>query len=478
MPKVLSSHMVVERDLPVHVWGMAAPGEQVSITFRGETRSVAAGDLGRWSVYLKPGLAGGPFQMTVEGKPAAASTAPETITLDDVLVGDVWVASGQSNMEFAMRQAATAQQDLPHAANPRIRLLMVKKKAVDYPLDDADTDGWQPSTPDSARDFSAVAWYFARDIEQREHVPVGVIDSTWGGTVAEAWTREAALGADASLAPLFTSWGHMTEDESDALIRDRDEQRQRDEAKAAGRPVPQFPWHPALMSWGPGNLWNGMIAPLTPMAIRGVIWYQGESNSRLERAPLYGRIFRTLIEDWRCQWAIGEFPFLFVQISNFKSSPAEDWALLREQQSKTLALRNTAMAVTIDIGNPDDVHPTDKVDVGQRLARAARALTYGESVEYSGPVFRQAVPEGSDLRLYFEHARGLTAKGGELTGFETAGADGKYYSAVAKIEGETIVVTSSSVANPVSARYGWANSPQCNLFNSEGLPASPFRTER
>ena len=215
-------------------------------------------------------------------------------------------------------------------------------------------------------------------------------------------------------------------------------------------------------------------APLTPFPIRGVIWYQGESNSVLARAPLYQRVFSTLIEDWRRQWGVGDFPFLFVQISNFTSTPAEDWATLREQQLKTLELRNTAMAVTIDIGNPDNVHPTDKVDVGLRLARAARALSYGEAIEYAGPIFRQATPEGSAIRAWFDHAKGLTAKGGAVTGFEVAGADGKFVAATARIESATVVVTSESVAEPVFVRYGWANSPQCNLFNGEGLPASPF----
>jgi sialate O-acetylesterase len=375
-----------------------------------------------------------------------------------------------------MRQAATADADLPHAANADIRLLIVKKKAVEFPQDDVELDaGWAASTPETAKDFSAVAWYFAREVEQREHVPVGVIDSTWGGTVAEAWTRMAALGGDAALAPLFVSWGKMTEHESDALLAGKQEQVQRDEAKAQGKPAPQFPWHPQLASWGPGMLYNGMIAPLTPFPIRGVIWYQGESNSALARAPLYSRVFGTLIEDWRKQWGVGDFPFLYVQISNFRSNASEDWAELREQQLKTLELRNTAMAVTIDIGNPDNVHPIDKVDVGHRLALAARAVSYGEDINYSGPIFRQATPEGNSLRVWFDHhAKGLIAKGGELTGFEVAGADGKFVSATAKIESHTVVVSSESVAEPVYVRYGWANSPQCNLFNGEGLPASPF----
>ena len=479
LPRVFSDHMIVQRDVPVHVWGMAGAGQGVMVGFRGETRSTVAAATGRWSVYLKPGAAGGPFDLSVTETPAMGGstkpTAPQTTTLSDVLVGDVWVASGQSNMEFAMRQAATADADLPHADNPRVRLLLVKKKAAEYPLDNVETDGWQVSSPESAKDFSAVGWYFARDIAQRENVPVGVIDSTWGGTVADTWTREAALGADAALAPVFVQWGKMTEKESDALLRDQDEQRQRAEAKAEGKPEPQFPWHPTLLSWGPGMLWNGMIAPLTPFPIRGVIWYQGESNSALARAPLYQRVFSTMIEDWRHEWGVGDFPFLFVQISNFKSNETEDWAELREQQLKTLALRNTAMAVTIDIGNPDNVHPTDKVDVGLRLARAARALSYGENVAYTGPVFRQATPEGNAIRVWFDHpSKGLAAKGGELTGFEVASADGRFVAATAKIDGDTIVVSSDAAPAPLYVRYGWANSPQCNLFDGEGLPASPF----
>jgi len=475
LPRILSSHMVVQRDVPVHVWGMASPGETVTVTFRGESRTTAANELGRWETYLKPGAAGGPFTMTVQSG-AAAATA-QTITLDDVLVGDVWIASGQSNMEFEMRKAATAAEDLSKANIAEMRLLMVKKKAAEYAQADVETDGWEASTPETARDFSAVAWYFAREIGQREHVPVGVIDSTWGGTVAEAWTRLTALGEDASLAPVFAVRGEMTDAEGDLLLRDKMEEQQREAAKAAGNAEPQFPWrpwHPPLASWGPGLLWNGMIAPLTPMAIRGVIWYQGESNSAMAHAPIYERVMRTLIEDWRREWGIGDFPFLFVQISNFKSTPAEDWALLRDQQLKTLAVSNTAMAVTIDIGNPDNVHPTDKVDVGHRLALAARALSYGERVEYAGPMFRQATPEGATIRAWFDDAEGLVAKGGAVTGFEVAGADGKFVPATARIEGETVVAQSPAVSAPQFVRYGWANSPQCNLFNGGGLPASPF----
>jgi len=483
LPRIISSHMVMQRDLPVHVWGMAAPGQRVTVSFRGESRSVSADAIGHWSAYLKPGDAGGPFSLTVTpGQGATQSAAQDSnqppITLEDIMVGDVWVASGQSNMEFPLSRANTAAQDLPHAANPQIRLLMINKRSSDYAMPDADTDGWTLSTPDTAKEFSAVAWYFARDISTRQHVTVGVIDATWGGTVGESWARLTALGEDASLAPIFAARGKMTDKAADAVAEEKDEQRQRDEAKAAGKQIPQFPWHPPINSWGPGLLWNGMIAPLAPLPIRGVIWYQGESNSALARVHSYDRVMRTLIEDWRREWGIGDFPFLYVQISNFKSTTLEDWAELREQQVRTLGLRNTAMAVTIDIGNPDDVHPTDKVDVGERLARAARALTYGEKVEYSGPMFRQATPEGGSIRVWFDHAKGLDAKGGSVTGVEVAGRDGKYVPAIANVDGSTVVASSPDIPEPVYVRYGWANSPTCNLFNGEGLPASPFTSER
>jgi sialate O-acetylesterase len=479
LPKILSSHMVVQRDLPVHVWGMAAPGQSVSVAFRGESRNVTSDPLGHWNAYVKPGPAGGPFTLTVTPGPAPNSTASQPpITLDDIMVGDVWVASGQSNMEFPLSRAGTAAQDLPNAANPRIRLLMIAKRSADYAMGDAETVGWTPSNPETAKEFSAVAWYFARDIAARQHVTIGLIDATWGGTVGESWVRLTALGEDASLAPIFVSRGKMTDDAADAVAEQADEKRQQDEAKAAGKLIPQFPWHPPLNSWGPGLLWNGMIAPLTPLPIRGVLWYQGESNSALARVHSYDRVMRTLIEDWRRQWGIGDFPFLYVQISNFKSTPREDWAELREQQVRTLAMRNTAMAVTIDIGNPDDVHPTDKHDVGLRLARAARVLTYSENIEYSGPMFRQATTESGSIRAWFDHAKGLSAKGGTVTGFEVAGRDGIYVPATATVDGATVVASSPDVPVPVFVRYGWANSPQCDLFNSDGLPASPFTSER
>jgi sialate O-acetylesterase len=485
LPAILTDHMVIQRDLPVHVWGTADPGEVVTVSFRGETRSDTAGEFGRWSIYLAPGSAGGPFELTVSGTGHSAvnNAAPDKrqapIVLKDVLVGDIWLAGGQSNMEFKLEQASTAASDLPNAGDDHLRLLTIRKRASDYPLDNVEVKGWLASTPASAKSFSAVAWYFAHEIEQREHVPVGVIDATWGGTVADSWTRLAALGQDASLAPLFALRGQMTEGEADIQLRLKEEQRQRDEAKAAGKPEPQFPiWHTPLETWGPGYLYNGMIAPLTPLPIRGVIWYQGESNSFTNRVQFYGRTFRTMIEDWRRVWGEGQFPFLYVQIANYKGDGIQDWASIREQQRQTLELHNTAMTVTIDLGERDNVHPTNKKDVGLRLSRTARAIGYGEAIEYSGPLFRQATPEGNEIQAWFDHARGLHAKGGIVSGFEVAGTDGRFTPAVARIVGSSVIASSPAVAKPVIVRYAWANNPEFSLYNQEELPASPFSSER
>jgi sialate O-acetylesterase len=467
VPHVLADHMVVQRDQPVHVWGRGTVGEGVAVSFRGAKQATVVDDLGNWSVTLPPGAAGGPYTMDI--------VASNTISLKDVLVGDVWVASGQSNMEFEMWKLAHPDEAIAAVNDPEMRLLNVDKKPSAYPRYDTEMTAWAAATPATVRDFSAVAYYFAREIRSKEHVPVGVIESSWGGTVADAWTSLDALSRDAGLMPVFAARARMIDAEERNRQSQAFEQKSIAEAKAAGRPVPTFPWHPGLDSWAPGELYNGMIAPLTGVGIRGVIWYQGESNSALERAPLYDRVFATMIGDWREKWREGDFPFLFVQIANFKSTPQEDWATVRDAQRRTLALKNTGMAVTIDIGNPDNVHPVDKLDVGVRLSLAARAIAYGEQVEYSGPLFREADREGSALRVRFDHAAGgLVVKGQGLEGFEVADVMGDFVPATARIDGDSIVVSSEKISHPVRVRYGWENNPVCRLYNAAGLPASPF----
>jgi sialate O-acetylesterase len=471
LPALLADHMVVQRGLPVHVWGMAAPHEAVSIAFRGETKTGTADDDGRWSIYLSPGEAGGPFQLTIK--------ATNTVVLNDILVGDVWVASGQSNMEFPMTGLLNAQTEIAAAQYPKIRLFLVKHKPADYPLENVESKGWAACTPETAADSSAVAYFFARNLQQKLGVPIGLIESSWAGTAAESWTSLHTLGADAALMPVFSARSKMVDEQSTDVLRQQREdvefQKAVAQAKADGKPLPWPQWHPDFAAWAPAALYNGMIAPLTPFAIRGVIWYQGEANASPDRAFLYARLFQTMIRDWRNSWGEGDFPFLFVQIANWNTEPGELWPEVRNAQRQALALRNTGMAVTIDIGDPNDIHPKNKQDVGLRLSLAARSITYGEKIEWSGPLYRQITQEEHALRIWFDHANGLMAKGVAVTGFEVAGADGKYSPADAKIEGTSVVVSSAAVPAPVSVRYGWAPNPNCNLFNKEGLPASPFQ---
>ncbi len=473
MPALFADHMVIQRDDPVHVWGDADAGEAVTVAFRGEQRTATADSLGRWSVELQPGKAGGPFIVTVRGA--------NTIALKDVMVGDVWIASGQSNMGFALREAKNAQQEIAAANLPLVRLLQVKQRYADYPREDLPVNiPWSVCSPQSAAHFSAVAFFFAREISRREQVAVGVIESDWGGTPAEAWTSMSALSRDASLMPVFSAWSAMADAESQTLRAEAKERK--DIVKQTGDPddanLP-VPWHPIFNAWAPASLYDGMIAPLTRFPMRGVIWYQGESNSDALRDPFYARLFQTLIQDWRSAWSEGNFPFLFVQIANYRSGPEDHWPEVREAQREALNLADTAMTVTIDIGDPNNIHPKDKQDVGHRLALAARALTYGEHVEFSGPLYRTMSREGNTLRLYFDHADGgLIVKGDSLLGFEVAGSDGKFAPANAAVDGDTVVLSSPSAPKPVEARYAWAANPACNLFNKDGLPASPFRTTR
>jgi len=472
LSSLITDHMVIQRGLPVHVWGKAAPAEPVNVAFRNHSASTVTDELGRWSVYLDPGDAGGPFELTVKGS--------NTITVRDVLVGDVWIASGQSNMEWPLERAQNAQAEVAAATNPRIRLFHLKNKTAYYPLEEADADGpWAECKPETAGKFSAVAYFFGRYVNQKLNVPVGLISTNWGGTPADAWTSLNGISSDPALMPVFSEWAKMTNDHSTTLLRREKQMREYEAAKAKakeeGKPEPPYPWAPNLdNSWMPSGLFNAMIAPLTKFPIKGAIWYQGESNAGNERAPLYARLFGTMIRDWRRAWGQGDFPFFFVQLANFKTGGS--WPELREAQLQTLALNNTGMAVSIDIGNPDDVHPRNKQDVGLRLGLAAQAIAYGEKIEYSGPLYRLTVPEGNTLRVWFDHADGLMAKGARPQSFEIAGADRKYVEAEAHIDGQTVVVSSPSVPAPVYVRYGWSDNPSCNLYNGAGLPASPFRS--
>jgi sialate O-acetylesterase len=468
LPKIFSSHMVLQRDMPIHVWGFAAPAEQVTVDFHGSSASATADSVGRWSVYLPPQSAGGPFTLTVR--------ATNTLTLDDILLGDLWLASGQSNMEMPLAGFSNAplkdgEKEIAAANHPQIRLLLVDRDTAEYPLADVKgAKGWSVCAPETARNFSAAAYFFARDLQEHQHIPIGLIDSTWGGTPAEAWVSLTGIGSDAALMPVFAARATRMATEANAQRLDELDS----EAKTEGKTTPARGYHPNPLSYQPAALFNAMIAPFTPMPIKGVIWYQGETNSKLNTVELYNRLFSALIQDWRRQWRQGDFPFFFAQISAYQSTPQENWGLLRDAQRRTLSLTNTGMAVTSDVGNETNVHPSDKQTVGARLALLARNKVYGEKMTASGPLFRLAYPEGNAMHVWFDYAEGLTARGGALQGFEVADADGRFVPATARIEGNSVVATSPSVAEPKYVRYAWPNFPANNLFNGAGLPASTF----
>ena len=475
LPALISEHMVLQHGVPVRIWGSADPGEDIRVEFQGQNVAVKAAADGKWTVWLKPLATGGPLRMTIAG-------ASSKVTLDDVLVGEVWIGSGQSNMGFTVNRAVRAQEEIARANYPMIHLFKVKLTVADQPADDV-VGKWVVCSPDTVGTFSAVEYFFGRDLYEARHEPMGLIESDWGGTPAQSWTSKPALEAEPTLKFILDDW-HKTLAAYPAA-REKYEQRFAEwktaaaKAKTAGTTLPVQPRPPAGSGHQntPAGLYNAMIAPLTPYAIRGVIWYQGESNASEFHAGPYRRLFRTMIEDWRRAWGEGDFPFLFVQLANYKGNAW--WPLLRESQTDALELRNTGMAVAIDVGESNDIHPTNKQEVGRRLSLVARRTVYGDPVEYSGPEFRRATPEGNQLRVWFDHADGMQARGGgALTGFTIAGADKKYVTAEARVEGNTIVVSSPEVASPVDVRYAWDADPVCNLVNRAGLPASPFRSDQ
>ena len=426
---------VLQQGIKVPVWGTANNGEKVTVSFQGQEVSTTAKD-GKWRADLAPLKAGGPFEMTISGE--------NSVKLGNILVGEVWIASGQSNMQWSVKQSDNPEQNIKESANPQIRLITIPRRATPEPQADVDAK-WQECGPESVPDFSAVAYFFGRDLQKQLKVPVGLISTNYGGTPAEAWTSHGALAAEPSL----KSWADM--------------------------PATDKPNSPA-------GLYNAMIHPLIPYAMRGAIWYQGESNAG--RAYEYRTLFPTMIKDWRAQWGEGDFPFLLVQLAPFMKIDFEPkdcaWAELRDAQLfATQSLPSVGMAVITDVGQDIDIHPKWKAPVGARLALAARALAYGEKVPYSGPEYYQQQIDGNRVVLSFKHTDGglVSQGGGALSGFTIAGEDRKFVNANAEIQGDKVVVWSSAVKNPVGVRFGWANFPLVNLWNGAGLPASPFRTD-
>jgi sialate O-acetylesterase len=496
---LFSDGAVLQRGQKIPVWGTARDGEKVTVEFQGQKASTTAAG-GTWSVQLDRLTEGGPFTMTLTGD--------NTVTIKDLLVGEVWIASGQSNMNMTLAQTPYLAEEALKAKYPQIRTFKVPVTPVVKPLAEA-KGSWIVCSPETLKDFSAVGYFFARDIHQKLGVPVGLIHSALGATPAQAWTSTEALQSEpqlqhyaediknrlenydtasaaypavlaeyqAKLAEWMETTGKPHEQQVAAW------EKVVEQAKASGqqppprpRPAtrrPPEPVPPNGRSTDPAVLFNGMIHPIIPYGIKGVLWYQGESNSK--QAEEYLTLFPTLIRDWRARWKQGEYPFLYVQVAPYGGMPPE----IREAQFLSLGkTKNTAMTVTTDAGDAADIHPRNKQPVGQRLALAARALAYGENIEYSGPLYESMKAEHGKIILNFKHiGSGLVAKDGPIKGFTIAGKDKTFVPAKAEIQGNTVVVSADGIADPIAVRYGWDNVPDVNLYNQEGLPASPFRTD-
>jgi sialate O-acetylesterase len=487
---LISEGMVLQQGKKIPVWGTCAPNETATVQIQGHTFKAdgKANRKGRWTVWLDHLKPGGPYEMTItgyEGQPGTGQAKQlNTIRLKNVYVGEVWICSGQSNMEWPLWASHRAREVIAASHSPSIRLFTVPHRTATRPKRDVQGQ-WLECGPGTVGNFSAVAYFFGRDVQKSLKVPVGLIHSSWGGTLAEAWTRRGALEAVPELKPLadkadrdFAGYHQAAAGYVDTLEKYVHTARK---AAAAKKDLPPLPPAPGIDPNWPTALYNGMIAPLIPYGIRGAIWYQGESNAG--QAYQYRTLFPTMIKNWRADWGQGDFPFLFVQLAPWMpivNEPQESaWAELREAQLLTSrAMPNTAMAVITDVGDPDDIHPRKKEPVGHRLALAALALAYKHPIEYSGPVYDRMKVEGNKVILHFKHTgSGLATDGHKLKGFAICGKDHKWVNADAEIQGNKVIVSSPHVSDPVAVRYGWANCPVCNLQNKEGLPASPFRTD-
>lgn len=444
LPSVFSDHMVLQRDKPLPVWGWDDPGTQVTVTLDGQSARAKADAQGRWQVTLPAHAAGGPFTLTVKGSGKKS--------FQDVLVGEVWICSGQSNMEWPVSRALNAQQEIASADFPRIRHIKIPHTPAATPQSDVKSSGWQVCSPTTVAGFTAVGYFYGRNLLQQLDCPIGLIGSNWGGTRIEPWTPPVGFQSVPALKEI-----------ADNLSQ-----------------YPSRKANKAINHQSPLALYNGMIHPLIPYAVRGAIWYQGESNNG--EGMLYYEKMKALIFGWRKVWNEPELPFYYVQLAPFRYGRRDPLLLpgIWEAQLKTLSVPHTGMAVTVDIGNVKDIHPRNKQEVGRRLALWALAKTYGKPIAvYSGPLYRGMKVEGNAIRISFDHTgSGLVSRDGKpLSWFTIAGDDKRFVEAKAIIDGDTVVVSSPEVSKPVAVRFGWHDTAEPNLSNKEGLPASPFRTD-
>jgi sialate O-acetylesterase len=481
LPSIIGDNMVLQQSTNAKVWGWAEPGEKIDLTASWEKKAVTtkADAKGHWIVDLPTPKAGGPYTLIIEGK--------NKIEVKNILIGEVWICSGQSNMHYPVgptdkswnKGVVNYQSVLADANYPQIRLFTVARKTAEIPQTDC-IGKWEVCDQTTIFEFSGVGYFFGHEIFTQTNQPVGMINSSWGGTPAEAWTRRELLENDTLLSPIIDRNKKLVgeypaikkayeerlrkwkQDVADSVIRG-------DEAKIP----PKAPAAPGPHK-APYVLYNAMIAPIIPYTIKGVVWYQGEANA--DHAWQYRHLFPTMIDNWRDDWKQGDFPFYFVQIAPHRSQNPE----IREAQLLTYrSVPNTGMVVITDAGDSTNIHPTNKQVVGYRLSLWALAKNYGRTnLCFSGPMYKSMKIEGSKIRISFDYpGLGLVCKGDSLTHFAIAGADRQFVKAQAKIDGNTVVVYSSQVSNPVAVRFGWENIPMPNFYNKEGLPASPFRTD-
>ena len=484
---LFGDHMVLQQGIQNKVWGKADPGEKISVSIAGQSHATVAEKDGSWSVQLDAIMEyGGPHTLTVEGN--------NTQTFQDVLIGEVWVCSGQSNMQWNVRQANDADLAIATADLGHIRLISVPQVGTQEPQWNF-TGEWAVCSPENVGDFSAVGFFFGRQLHQTLHIPVGLIDNAWGGSACEAWIDRNLLSSDDRFKPLIERWIKTESTMPEALKayeRRLDVWKQASEkAKAEKKSPPRRPRHPESLLTGnsrPGNIYCGVLAPTIGYGMKGAIWYQGESNA--SRAVQYRELFPFMINSWRDEWGLGDFPFYWVQLADFKDEkpePAEsEWAELREAQTMTLKkLNNTGEAVIIDLGEGKDIHPKNKIDVAKRLARLALAETYSmPEIACRSPLY-QSMQHNGDNRLILTFAHVEPKASGwrpfdvrEPVGFTIADSSKTFVHAQARILADgRIEVWSETVSNPVAVRYAWADNPVCNMYSSAGLPLTPFRTD-
>jgi sialate O-acetylesterase len=441
LPSVIGDNMVLQQKHIVPLWGWCTPGKLISITPDWDNKKVSTitGTDGKWMIVLETPSAGGPYSIKIN----------DTV-INNVLIGEVWLCSGQSNMQMSVGESMDAEKEVRAAVYPSIRLFTVARQVSEEPKKNC-YGRWLECSPETVENFSAVSYYYGRELHNELKIPVGLINASWGGTPAEAWTKNEVLQSDDNLK---------------VYLKRFDEQIKK--SKPGICPFDQN---------APSALYNAMIFPLMPFSIKGVIWYQGEAN--VDEPFRYEILFPAMIRNWRLDWGAGDFPFYYVQIAPYNYSVPQSSALLRDSQRKTLSLVNTGMVVTLDIGNPDDIHPLNKQDVGKRLALWALAKDYGkDDIVFSGPLYNMMNIENDKIRLDFLYSsNGMVAKDGELRNFEIAGKDGIFIPARSVIDGSSVIVSADLIKFPLSVRYSYQNTDEASLFNSAGLPASSFRTD-